>query len=67
MIHERFLFVMLYKTALPIEQTAFFDCKNVFYDHDFTTKAAVLGNQLVRDRRLIGRAVIIITERTGPS
>ena len=39
--------------------------KNAFYDHDFTTEAIVLGNQSVRDRRLIGIAVIIITERTG--
>ena len=28
-------------------------------------EADVLGNQSVRDRRLIGRDVIIITEKTG--
>ena len=62
--HERFLFC-LNKTAFPIAQTDFFDRKNAFYDHDFTTEAIVLDNQSVRDRRLSGRAVIIITERTG--
>ena len=67
MIHERFLFC-LNKTAFPIAQTDFFDRKNAFYDHDFSgTEAVVLDNQSVRDRRLIGRAVIIITERTGSS
>ena len=55
----------LNKTAFPIAQTDFFDRKNAFYDHDFTTEVIVLDNQSVRDRRLIGRAVIIITERTG--
>ena len=30
-------------------------------------EAVVLGNQSVCDRRLIGRAVIIITEKTGSS
>ena len=63
-IHERFLFCLC-KTAFPIAQTNFFDHKNAFYDHDFTTKAIVLDNQSVRDRHLSGRAVIIITERTG--
>ena len=53
---NRFLFC-LNKTALPIAQNQLFR-----YDHDFTTEAVVLGN-----RRLIGRAVIIITERTGSS
>ena len=48
-------------------QTDFFDRKNAFYDHDFTTKAVGLGNPSVRDRRLIGRVVTIITERTGSS
>ena len=66
MIRERFLF-FVNKTAFPIAQTDFFDLKNAFYDHDFTTEAIVLGNQSVRDRRLIGSAVIIITERTGSS
>ena len=63
-----FLFC-LNKTAFPIAQTDFFDRKNAFYDHDFTTKAVGLGNQSVRDRRLIGtcRAVIILSERTGSS
>ena len=64
MIHERFLFC-LNKTASPIAQTDFFGRKNAFYDHDFTTEAVVLGKQSVRDRRLIGKAVIIITEGTG--
>ena len=31
------------------------------------TEAVDLGNQSVRDRRIIARAVIIITERTGSS
>ena len=66
MIPERFLF-SLNKTAFPIAQTDFFDRKNAFYDHNFTTEAVVLGNQSVRDRRLIGRAVLIIKERTGSS
>ena len=63
-ILERFLFC-LNKTAFPIAQTDFFDRKTAFYDHDFTTEAVVLGSQSLHDRRLIGRAVIIITERTG--
>ena len=66
MIHERFLFC-LNKTAFPIDQTDFFDRKNAFHDHDFITEAVVLDNQSVRDRLLIGRAVIIITERTRSS
>ena len=66
MIHERFLFC-LNKTAFPIAQPDFFDRKNAFYDHDFTTEAVVLDNQSVRDRHLIGRVAIIITERTGSS
>ena len=53
--------------AYSIAQTDFFDRKNAFYDHDFTTEAVVLDNQSVRDRRLIGGAVISITERTGSS
>ena len=64
LIHELIGFC-LNKTAFPIAQTDIFDRKkNAFYDHDFTTEAIVLGNQSVRDHRLIGRAVIIITERT---
>ena len=66
-IHERFIFFCLNKTAFPIAQTDFFDHKNAFYDHELTTEAAVLGNQSVRDRRLTGRTVIIITERTRSS
>ena len=65
-IHERVLFC-LNKTAFPIAQTHFFDRKTAFYDHDFTTEAVVLGSQSLHDRRLIGRAVIINTERTGSS
>ena len=30
-------------------------------------EAVVLGNQSIRDRPLIGRAIIIISERTGSS
>ena len=55
----------LNQTAFFIAQTDFFDRKNTFNDYDFTTEAVVLGNQSVCDSRLIGRAVIIITERTG--
>ena len=58
-----FCLFCLNETAFPIAQTDFFDRKNAFYDHDFTTEVVVLGNQSVRDRRLIGRAVIIITEK----
>ena len=43
-------------TAFPVAQTDFFDRKNAFYDHGFTIEAVVLGNQSVRDRRLIGGA-----------
>ena len=57
-----------------LNKTVFSHCPtdfNAFYDHDkindFATEAVVLDNQSVRDRRIIGRAVIIITERTGPS
>ena len=57
----------LNKTAFPIAQTVFFDRENAFYGHDFKTEAVDWGNQSVRDRRLIGRAVIIIIERTGSS
>ena len=65
-IHERFLFCFN-KSAFSIAQTDFFRSQNAFYGHDFTTEAVVLGNQSVRDSRLIGRAVINITERTGSS
>ena len=60
MTHERFMFCFN-KTVLPIAQTDFLDRKNASCDHDFTTEAVALGNQRVRDRRLIGRAVVIIT------
>ena len=55
MIHEHFC---LNKTAFPIAQTDFFDRKNAFYDHGFTTERVVLC--------LFGRAVLVITERTVP-
>ena len=57
---ERFMFCFN-KTVLPIAQTDFLDRKNASCDHDFTTAAVAFGNQRVRDRRLIGSAVIIIT------
>ena len=41
-----------------------------FCQHSSTlvkTESVVLGNKSFRDRRLIDRAVIIITERTGSS
>ena len=40
--------------------------KPYFCQHS-STLVIFLGNQSVRDRRLIGRAVIIITEKTGSS
>ena len=44
--------------------------ESYFCQHSSTLvkiESVVLGNKSVRDRRLIGRAVIIITKKTGSS